>query len=212
MTSNKFDTSIAFLLTMNPHSVYLLLFGVLLLCGFGVPIPEDIALITGGFLAYEGLLNVHIMAVIGFCGVLIGDISMFLLGARYGNRLLRAKFFRRIITERKVREAGKYLQKYGNKIFFIARFLPGLRAPIFFTGGSLNVEFRLFLIYDALAALISVPVWVYSAWHWGQYIHEVIKIVKNSQTIIFLLVLGWVLLILLRYYLRNRADKQKTPS
>ncbi len=209
MTSDKFNSGVAFLLTLNPISVYLLLFGILLLCGFGIPIPEDIALITGGYLAYEGLLNVHVMTLIGMGGVLIGDISMFMLGAHFGNRLLKSKFFKRIITEKKADAAGNYLRKYGNKIFFIARFLPGLRSPIFFTGGSLGVEFRLFLVYDGLAALISVPVWVYSAWYWGEYIHKVIRIVKNSQTIIVLLILSWVSFLFLRYYFRKRAERAK---
>ena len=39
----------------------------------------------------------------------------------------------------------------------LARFMPGLRAPIYFTAGTVGVKFHTFLFYDGLAALVSVP-------------------------------------------------------
>ena len=44
----------------------------------------------------------------------------------------------------------------------MARFIPGLRSPIFLTAGmSGKVSFWQWLIMDGLAALISVPIWIY---------------------------------------------------
>ena len=170
-----------------PHFIYLVIFVILLLCGFGLPVPEDITLIAGGYLAYLGLVDVHLVLLISFLGVMLGDSTMFMLGHRYGSAFLRHRFLARFITEHKIARARDRMHRYGNKIFFIARFLPGLRTPIFFTGGSLHVRFRFFFFYDFFAALISVPVWVYCAYYFGEHIHRVIELGKQAQVVVIVL-------------------------
>ncbi len=59
---------------------YLAVFGMLLLCGLGVPIPEDISIIAGGVISGLGYTNVHIMCLVSFFGVLAGDIIVYSLG------------------------------------------------------------------------------------------------------------------------------------
>lgn len=54
---------------------YYAVFMVLLLCGFGLPIPEDITLVAGGVIS--GLENakthIHLMFLTGMAGVMVGD-------------------------------------------------------------------------------------------------------------------------------------------
>ena len=52
-------------------------FFVLVICGFGVPIPEDLTLVTGGVISGLGYTNSHIMFAVGMLGVLVGDGFMF---------------------------------------------------------------------------------------------------------------------------------------
>ena len=59
---------------------YFAVFLVLVLCGFGIPIPEDVTLVAGGVISGLGYTNVHIMFAVGMAGVLVGDGLMFLLG------------------------------------------------------------------------------------------------------------------------------------
>lgn len=178
------------LLFGSPHTIYALIFGILMLCGFGLPIPEDVTLITGGYLAFLGRVDVHLVLVVSFLGVMFGDSTMFMLGHRYGSAFLRHRFLARFITEKKIAKARERMNRYGDKIFFLARFLPGLRTPIFFTGGSLHTRFRTFFFYDFTAALISVPVWVYLAYFGGSYINQVLYYGKRAQfAVIILLVL-----------------------
>lgn len=144
------------------HYGYFAVFFVLLICGFGVPIPEDITLVAGGVISGLGYTNEHWMFVVGMAGVLVGDATMFLLGRFYGNTLLQWPLIARVVTpERFVAVQAKF-EKYGVWVLFVARFLPGLRSPIFITAGvTRRVPFWRFLLMDGLAALISVPVWVY---------------------------------------------------
>lgn len=141
---------------------YQAVFVVLLLCGFGVPIPEDITLVAGGIISGLGYANVHVMVLVGMCGVLVGDSAMFLLGHKLGKRVLRFRPIARILTPARFRSVQQKFSRYGHWVLFIARFLPGLRSPIFVTAGmTRRVPYWRFLILDGFAALISVPLWVY---------------------------------------------------
>lgn len=141
---------------------YAAVFLVLVVCGFGVPIPEDITLVAGGVISGLEYANVHIMVAVGMAGVLVGDGLMFMLGRWYGERILRFKLVSRLMPPKRYAQVQQKFDQYGNRVLFVARFLPGLRSPIFLTAGmSGKVSFWQWLLMDGFAALISVPLWVY---------------------------------------------------
>lgn len=141
---------------------YAAVFFVLVICGFGVPIPEDITLVAGGVISGLGYANVHMMFAVGMAGVLVGDGIMFMLGRIYGEKILRFKPVARLMPPKRYAQVQQKFDQYGNRVLFVARFLPGLRSPIFLTAGmSGKVSFWQWLIMDGFAALISVPLWVY---------------------------------------------------
>ena len=153
---------LALLETFFQNFGYAAVFFVLVVCGFGVPIPEDITLVAGGVISGLGYANVHLMFVVGMAGVLVGDGIMFLLGRHFGEQILRFKPVRKLMPPKRYAQVQEKFDKYGNYVLFVARFLPGLRSPIFLTAGmSGKVSFWRWLVMDGIAALISVPIWVY---------------------------------------------------
>lgn len=145
---------------------YLAVFLVLLVCGFGVPIPEDITLVAGGVISGLGYSNVHIMFAVGMAGVLLGDLIMFMIGRHFGESALRWRWVAWLVTEERRELVQRKFDRYGNRLLFIARFLPGLRSPIFLIAGwSRRVSLLQFLLLDGAAALISVPFWVYLGYY-----------------------------------------------
>jgi membrane protein DedA with SNARE-associated domain len=155
------------------HVGYAFVFLVLVLCGFGMPMPEDIILATGGVLAWlasdletvtfaamirdRGLLT---MIAVGLAGIVVGDSVIFLAGRRFGHRIADVRLLRRIITPEKLEAVEKHIRRRGNLVVVVARFLPGLRAPTFFTVGHAKMPLWEFLLYDGAAALFSAPLWV----------------------------------------------------
>jgi membrane protein DedA with SNARE-associated domain len=140
-------------------------FFLLLLCGLGLPLPEDIVLIAAGML---GVIDGHSwikISVFMYAGVLAGDSIIFGAGRRFGVGLLKAAWFQRYFPPAKQARVVEFYAKHGAKGLFIGRFLPGLRAPIFFSAGSMKVPYLKFLFFDGLAAIISVPVFVWLG-HW----------------------------------------------
>jgi membrane protein DedA with SNARE-associated domain len=160
-------------------------FIVLILCGLGLPIPEDIVLITAGALGQaDGRSWIEISALM-YAGVIGGDTVTFFAGRHLGGWVLTSNWFQRIFPPQKQAKVVDFFEKYGSMGLFIGRFLPGLRAPIYFTAGSMKVPFVKFLFFDGLAALISVPVFVWLGhWLWENFhndIEELNKTLKQSH-------------------------------
>jgi len=167
---------------------YLAVFTMLLICGFGVPVPEDVTLVTGGVIAGLGYADVHTMFAVGMAGVIVGDGLVFCIGRFQGPRVMGLKPVQRLITPQRFLAAQGAFHKYGRWVMFVARFLPGLRTPVFFTAGmSKRVSFGTWLLMDGVAALISVPVWVYLGYFGARNFDWMFKILHRFQYGIFAL-------------------------
>lgn len=200
------DTLTNFLLGTSGITPYLLVFTILLACGLGVPIPEDITLFAAGLLAYYGKANVLLMIVVSFTGVMIGDSIIFLLGAKFGPKLTRRKLFAKVLHPERMGAIESKFNRYGNKLIFMARFMPGLRAPIYFSSGTLKLPFRVFFFYDGLAALISVPAIVYATFYFGDNIDMVVDRIRSVQHGILLVILLIIAATLGKWYLARRKN------
>ena len=118
---------------------YFAVFGILLLCGFGLPVPEDISLVAGGVISALGDTNVHIMFGVGMAGVILGDSVVFCAGLFFGEKILKNRFVARFITPARYENVQSKFEKYGKWVVFMARFMPGLRTPIFLSAGIYKI-------------------------------------------------------------------------
>lgn len=163
-------------------------FGVLIACGLGVPLPEDLSLILGGFLAHKGAASLTGMMIVGFAGILIGDSLIYWAGRRLGSRVgtgKRTGFFARIVTPEKRARVEGLFALHGQKIVMIARFLPGVRAVTYFTAGSARMPFWRFLLWDGIAALLSAPLFVLLGYKFGGELERLLDQVKEAQFTVF---------------------------
>ncbi|MCS6983809.1 MAG: DedA family protein [Leptospiraceae bacterium] len=190
---------------------YWAVFTVLLACGFGLPIPEDISLVSGGVIAglYPEKNNVHIMFGVGMAGVMLGDSIVFLLGWFFHERILKFKPIAAVVTPERYRKVQIYFARFGRWVVFMGRFMPGLRMPIFLSAGiSRRVSFFLFFFTDFFAALISVPVWVYLGYYMAHNFDELMKILHRSQLMIFTVILLTGLMIFLFVFVKKRIKRK----
>lgn len=201
------------LLGSNGLGAYSLVFIVLVVCGLGVPLPEDISLIFGGFLAYEGAVRLPWMMVVGFVGILVGDSLIYSAGRRMGNRANVSKgFLSKVVTPEKRAKVAELFAVHGQKIVMIARFLPGVRAVTYFTAGSARMSYWRFILFDGLAALASAPLFVYLGYHFGGELEYLIHLLKQGQ----LAAIGAVAAVLVAYVAfrqyRKRAAKKRAAE
>ncbi|MEZ6065633.1 MAG: DedA family protein [Planctomycetaceae bacterium] len=151
---------------------YVAIIGVLLLCGMGLPLPEEVPILASGVLARTGHLQPWPALAALMFGVLAGDSVMFLLGRRWGSHMLEHRLTRKLLTVERKEKIEAAFQKYGAWIIFVARFLPGIRAPLFLTAGSMRASFWTFLAMDGAAALLSVPISFWVAYYFTDKLKE----------------------------------------
>lgn len=201
------DKLFIYLTDLSGGMAYFLIFAILVACGLGFPLPEDIPLIAAGYLVWDKTITLVPALLVTLGGVAVGDTLLFFLGAKLGVKFLKNPWVRRVYSEEKVKRTRAYFRKYGDKIIFIARFFAGLRAVVFFMAGSMHMKYRRFILLDFLAALISVPIWIGIGFGLGklfgdqidQILHGV-KEVKTVVTIILAIVAGIILIKMITRY------------
>ena len=203
---------------------YAAVFGLLLAAGFGLPLPEDVPLIAGGVLAwlaspletpaFPAMLadpGLQGMVAIGLAGILVGDSIIYWAGRRFGRRVAEVWPFRRIITPGKLERVERLLRQRGNVVVLVARFLPGLRAPTYFTVGHSRLPFWEFLLFDGLAAVVSAPLWVCLGFWLGDDIERAAREGSRFGHYILAGVFLVIALLLGRAWLRRRREKSAAP-
>ncbi|MGA6972773.1 MAG: DedA family protein [Candidatus Binatus sp.] len=175
--------------TYIEHFTYLGLFVVLMLCGLGLPIPEDVALLAGGYLVHRGVTRYPITLVVSLVGVVAGDNSLFFMGRHFGTGLVRYFSIGRPGRKHQIERIEGFMQRHGHRAIFYARFLAGLRALIYLSAGSFGVRPAVFLAYDLLGALISVPIVVTLGYVFGKQLELLVKYLGGFERLIVIVAL-----------------------
>jgi membrane protein DedA with SNARE-associated domain len=207
------------------HAGYVAVFAVLLLCGFGFPMPEDVVLATGGVLAWlargrpvtsvaamfrdPGLLT---MIAVGLTGIVVGDSIIFAAGRRFGHRVADFRPLRRIITPAKLERVEKELRRRGNVLVLFARFLPGLRAPTFFVVGHARLPYWEFFLFDGAAALVSAPLWVCLGFWFGSDIQAAARQAKKFSHYIVIAAAVAFAIYLVRWRMKVAAERRAATT
>jgi len=193
---------------------YGIVFGVLLLCGLGAPLPEDISLILGGYLVHDGKAQLFLMMFVGFMGILIGDSIIFFAGRRIGSQIGNKPqgFFARIVTPAKRASVEGLFHRHGEKIVMAARFMPGVRAVTFFTAGSVRMKYSHFVLFDGLAALVSAPLFVYLGFRFGGDLEILIDNVRRGQTRVVVGLVAAIVAYVSYLVWKNRREKAQAAA
>lgn len=173
----------------EPELVYLFIVGFMTASSFGLPIPEEMTLVSAGLVAYmarhpevfpppypgaEGV-NLFVLTTVCFFAVLGSDILIYTLGRVFGRKLIRTEFFNRTVGEKRFGRINKIFQKYSYWACGLFRFTPGVRFPGHLSCGLMGIPLWKFILVDGLAALISVPTQVILVAFYGEIILAKIK-------------------------------------
>lgn len=183
------------------QGAYCLIFVALFFSGVGLPIPEELSFLLGGYLIESTGGSLGLMILCAVCGVLLGDIFLFLLARRHGVRLLSVWPFRLLFTPERLVRGRMFFSRHGSKTIFCAGFFAGIRATTFFLSSTMGVKFSHFLFWDSVRTLLTCPVSVWVGFRFGPYAHEIIKPYKNWLFLVIVLV---VAVLFLREYVRRR--------
>ena len=179
------------------------IFLALLLCGLGLPLPEDVPILISGYLSYLGTIHFGYALAVTMAGVLIGDMIIFSLGYWWGPSATQHRLVRSILTPKRMEKVEVFFGKHGRKAVFFGRFLAGLRAPLFLTAGIMRMPAWRFFCMDGLAALLSVPALLILAYSFGEQLDSLRRMLGTTKTIVVLILGAWIALYAVRFFIRR---------
>lgn len=181
---------------------------VFVLCGLGLPLPEEIVLLAAGFLCAQKPDEISLPLMMTSCAtaILVGDLLPFLGGRVFGVRLLRLRWMRYFITRQRLASFDRWFRRRGDMVIIIARFLAGLRVVAFFTAGTMKMPWRRFLFLDGLGIVLLVPVLVWLGFHGAPFIKTMIQTVQQVERGILWTAAGVAVLGSLWWWLRRRRQ------
>ena len=188
---------------------YIAPFSVLLLCGVGLPLPEEVALIGSGLLLHRGEVKFFEITLTCCIAILLGDSIPFLLGRRWGMNALQHRWVRRILHPERLSKLEERFKEHGNWATFVCRFFPGVRIPSYFLAGTMRMSYTRFLLLDSLGVLISVPASILLGRFFGSSMDQLKEKLHDLHLILGFLLFAVVLVML--WFLRSRRKPEPPP-
>jgi len=197
--------------------IYAVTLATLLAAALGLPIPEEIPIVTAGAVCGHPDTPVRwwIYLPVLIVGVVMGDGILYFIGYRWGNQLLQNSWVRRrLLPPDRQERIERRIQKYGIWILLGARLTPGLRSPIFLMAGSHRLPFIKFLIADGIYAIPGVSLLFWLAYLFSDQFIRLIEEAEKWRPIIVLIVLSAVAIYLLRFFWKHpvaEGDPKDVP-
>ncbi len=181
----------------------------------GVPIlfflPGDTLLLTAGFLAAQGILEIEILVVGGFITAIFGYMLGYFLGHKIGKKILYNGQENRYIKKEHLEKTKDFYNKYGEISLLLARFLP-LRACVCFVAGVIDMKYSRFMLYNVIGAFAWGVVLPIIGYVLGKMIPiDDLKMISLFPLAAVILTLLVVPMILHRLH-KNTSTDQQPPS
>jgi membrane protein DedA with SNARE-associated domain/rhodanese-related sulfurtransferase len=170
---------------------YWILFLWVLVEQVGVPIPSAPLLITAGTLTATHRMNLPLVLAAILAGSLISDSAWYWLGKRYGGTVVKLLCKLSMESNTCVRRTEDYFAKHGVKALVVAKFLPGLSTVAPPIAGQTGMQYRLFVVYDAIGILL----WGLAFTMSGRFFGDVLK--QHPNAFAWVGRFGFVLFVLL---------------
>lgn len=159
------------------------------------PLPSEVILPLGGFLAAQGDLNIVGVILAGTVGSLAGAIPLYYLGRWLNEDRLKEWADRRgtllLLSAEDIEEADRWFDKHGGKAVFFCRVIPGVRSLISIPAGSSGMKMLPFLLYTAAGTAIWTALLALAGQMLGQRYGDLSKFLRwASYAVVALLIIS----------------------
>ena len=168
-----------------------------------IPLPSEAIMPAAGILVQQGKMNLHLAALAGAIGCLVGSVPSYLLGL-YGGRPFLQKHGRwLLLKERDLEFAENWANRYGDIVFLICRMLPIVRTFISFPAGVLRAHFLIFCAFTFIGSLIWCYLLTCVGIVFGENMQMFVDIWHKFDLAIAIIVLTGVLYYLYHHVIRR---------
>jgi len=148
----------------------------------GVPVPGETVLVIAAAVAGHGTASLHVwgVALAGWLGAVLGDNLGYLVGRRWGPRLLRVAAVRRVYDQRREAVAQRFFERRGWVAVFLGRFVALLRIFAGPLAGMNGMRWRTFLIANAAGGALWVAAVVTAGVLVGSNLDSAVSLVSRA--------------------------------
>ncbi len=129
-------------------------------------LPGDSLLFAAGAIASLGSLNVGLLIFLLLAAAILGDTVNYWIGHYFGRKIVdnpKIKF----INQEHIDKTEQFFRKYGGKTIILARFVPIVRTFAPFVAGVGTMEYRRFIAFNVVGALLWVPLFTLAGLYFG---------------------------------------------
>ena len=203
---------IASLIGSLEHFSYFAIFILLSVAGYLVPLPEEVLLISIGYLLSTGVGHIPTVLIVSLLGLIVGDNLVYWL-ARFNHRFTDK--FRAKLKPKTLEKYEQLMKKHARLTVFGTRFIAGLRFLGPFLAGSHKIKWSKFQFFNLLALLIYTPLFLFLGYHFHARLEVLIAQVEFIRHIIFvtaIILLGIAGVYLIRRWIYKGDKNETVPS
>ncbi len=175
-----------------------------ILLGFFLP-GDSLLFVVGLFIASGAIdMNIWVGSFLLVVAALLGNITGYWIGRALGPSLFNkpdSRFFRKEYVDK----THEFFEKHGGKAIILARFVPIVRTFITAVAGIAKMDFRKYLIYSSIGAVL----WAGLITIAGYYLGNIEFIKKNLELVLILVVFVSVIPIIFEYVRHRRQIKKE---
>lgn len=197
-----------------PAATQLVFFYIVAVLQLLVPfMPADLMLMLGSCMGSLGVLPGGTWSVLVsfWLGTVSGCMILYLLGRRFGPRLLRTAMARRFFPSEKQEKARQTASRFGPAALLMSKFLPGVNSLMLVTGGIMSWPALKVLLCTGIASFVQDLILFLVGRAVGANLDAIARFVREYQQITLLL-LAAVILFAVWFALRRRARRPAERS
>lgn len=157
---SSLDRFLEWLSGLPPAAVYPILAVLAAVENVFPPVPADVAVVLGAFLAREGVTSAPLIGLICWLANTASSAAMYFLARRRGRAFFESGLPRRLMPPSAMKAMEEAYEKRGVLGIFLSRFLPGVRAAVTPFAGVVGMPPLRALVPAASASLIWYAVLV----------------------------------------------------
>lgn len=195
-----------------PSGIYLILFGIAYLENVLPPIPGDVIVAFGGYLAAEGIIGLFPLWIITVIASVIGFMNMYWLGSKWGEQIESNRedhLVLRFIDYKYFSRGQRWMKRWGQGVVIANRFLAGTRSVIALTAGMSHLKIPRTVLSSTLSSVLWNALLIGAGWVIRDNWRIVGTYLSNYGKFILLLLAVVIGVRLWITYKRKSADKQE---
>ncbi|PFM10498.1 alkaline phosphatase [Bacillus cereus] len=156
---------------------YWALFFCLWLGIIGMPIPDEMIVMSGGFVSSLGILSVIPAFLLTYLGVVSGLSLGYILGKIFGTKVLD-----KLMKKKKAKyllKSQQIVEKYGHYALVISYFIPVVRHIVPYLVGMNNMSFKTYAIYSYVIGFVWTLVYFVLGSIFGKHIEMIATLVTE---------------------------------